>query len=218
MRPWARKRDGAKAKGMTMRTPTRISGAALLLVAAGASGQSARQPTVDEYICTFSDACEAVTPGAPSAGEATMEAPGSKGFRVARSPGAKARSETSRASAPARAHGRPRRSDLRIGFALGSDRMTADGIGKARVFAAALSRPELSGKRFRIGGHTDSSGNADANRALSQRRAEAVAAFLVDQGVQRSRLEVRGFGADAPLAGRAASDPRNRRVEAELIS
>lgn len=202
-----------------MRTPTFITGAALLLAAAAASGQSARQPSVDEYICTFTDDCADGAQGAPASGEATMEAPGSKGFRVARTPGSRARTERRTAPAKvARAPGSPRRSDLRIGFALGSDRMTADGLSKARVFASALARPELSGKRFRIGGHTDSSGNPATNRTLSQRRAEAVAAFLVDQGVQRSRLEVRGFGSDAPLAGRVASDPANRRVEAELIS
>lgn len=206
-----------------MRKPLFIPATALLFAASVASGQSAGQPSVDEYICTFTDKCEGAAQGAPSTSEATMEAPGSKGFRVARSPSAKPRTEARTeprrtAAVPPRALGSPRRSDLRIGFALGSDRMTADGISKARVFAAALSRPELSGKRFRIGGHTDSSGNPATNRTLSQRRAEAVATFLADQGVQRSRLEVRGFGSDAPLAGRRASDPANRRVEAELIS
>lgn len=204
-----------------MRRPTLIPAAAALLLTAGAAaGQSASQPSVDEYLCTFTDKCEGAAQGGPLSSEATMEAPGSKGFRVARSPAARARAEPRRTAAvpPRAAPGSPRRSDLRIGFALGSDRMTPDGISKARVFATALARPELSGKRFRIGGHTDSSGNPATNRMLSQRRAEAVATFLADQGVQRDRLEVRGFGSDAPLAGRRASDPANRRVEAELIS
>lgn len=204
-----------------MLKPTVIPAAAMLFAATGASGQTA-QPSVDEYICTFTDECDGA---APASREATMEAPGSKGFRVARTPGSRPRTDARTPATPAaaaaargRAAGSTRRSDLRIGFALGSDRMTADGISKARIFAAALVRPELSGKRFRIAGHTDSSGNAATNRVLSERRAEAVAAFLVDQGVPRSRLEVRGFGSDTPIAGRAASDPRNRRVEAELIS
>jgi outer membrane protein OmpA-like peptidoglycan-associated protein len=53
---------------------------------------------------------------------------------------------------------------------------------------------------------------------LSRRRAEAVAQFLESQGVERSRIEVRGFGPNEPLPGRNAYDPRNRRVEARLIS
>lgn len=113
--------------------------------------------------------------------------------------------------------GRPR-ADLMISFDLGSDRMTAAGVAKARVFAQSLLLPELTGKRFLIEGHTDSLGNAASNRDLSRRRADAVADFLAAQGVGRDRLEVRGFGSDAPLGGHRASDPVNRRVEAELIS
>ncbi len=193
-----------------------------LLLAAPAASQSARppQPSVDGYICDFTDACAEAAPGAE--GEPTMDVDGTKGFRVARRPGSGPAPRTTPRQPVRRAEtGRAvvgRRSDLRIGFALGSDRMTGDGVAKARVFAAALVRPELRDRRFRIEGHTDSSGDAARNRLLSQRRAEAVAAFLVGQGVSRGRLEVRGLGSDAPISGRAAADPLNRRVEAELIS
>lgn len=154
-------------------------------------------------------------------------APATKGFRVAKGPvpAKTAPSPTRRASAPA-SYSRPAppapnagsRADLRIAFELGSDRMTSAGVAKARIFAQSLLMPELKSKRFSIEGHTDSLGSADANLDLSRRRAQAVADFLTSQGVDRTRLEVKGMGAQEPLPGLKAKDPANRRVEAELIS
>ncbi|WP_169805534.1 OmpA family protein [Novosphingobium rosa] len=108
--------------------------------------------------------------------------------------------------------------DLMIGFKLNSAQITPDGMVKARVFAQAMQMPELSGKRFLIEGHTDSRGKLNANMDLSQRRAQAVADFLAQQGVEASRIDVRGFGPSQPLPGHVASDTRNRRVEARLAS
>lgn len=113
--------------------------------------------------------------------------------------------------------GRPR-ADLMIGFELNSDRLTAEGRDAASVFARALMMPELRGKRFLIEGHTDERGGSGINGPLSQSRAARVASFLIAQGVEPGRLQTRGFGSSKPLPGRSASDPRNRRVEAELIS
>ena len=64
-------------------------------------------------------------------------------------------------------------------------------------------------------GHTDSQGEADANRALSQRRADAVKAALADAGFSRSRISAQGQGEDAPVADNmtAAGRAKNRRVE-----
>ena len=56
------------------------------------------------------------------------------------------------------------------------------------------------------------------NMRLSRERAQAVADYLVSQGIERGRLEVRGFGYDQPLPGRRSSAPENRRVEAVRIS
>nr|WP_233261852.1 OmpA family protein [Vitiosangium sp. GDMCC 1.1324] len=71
-----------------------------------------------------------------------------------------------------------------------------------------------------IEGHTDDRGNADANRKLSQARAEAVKGHLVKKGVEASRLDAKGYGPDRPIApnktekGRAA----NRRVEFIIVT
>lgn len=130
-------------------------------------------------------------------------------------PAARAPARPARAAAPASAAQPVSRSDLMVAFGLGSADLTAQGQRNVRTFAQALQTPELSGQRFLIAGHTDSLGDRAANVALSQRRAQAVADLLVAEGVDRSRIEVTGYGPAQPLPGRAASDPANRRVEAQ---
>jgi outer membrane protein OmpA-like peptidoglycan-associated protein len=71
------------------------------------------------------------------------------------------------------------------------------------------------GLLLEISGHTDSTGSADINRELSERRASAVAAWLRKQGVAADRLTVQGFGPDRPVATNDTDEGRaaNRRVE-----
>lgn len=66
-----------------------------------------------------------------------------------------------------------------------------------------------------VQGHTDATGSADHNRALSLKRAEAVVAALTARGIAGSRLTAQGFGADKPVGDNATDDGRrqNRRVE-----
>lgn len=80
----------------------------------------------------------------------------------------------------------------------------------ASVLAA---HPEL--QKLVIEGHTDNVGNAEANRVLSQARAQSVVAYLVKKGVAAERLEAKGFGQRMPIADNATSEGRakNRRVE-----
>lgn len=109
------------------------------------------------------------------------------------------------------------RTNLRLEFLLGSAQLTSQAREEAKVFARSLQLPALASKRFRIEGHTDASGVRATNVALSERRASAVADFLATQGVARDRLDVRGVGPDEPLPGRRATDPNNRRVEAQVL-
>ena len=73
-----------------------------------------------------------------------------------------------------------------------------------------------AGLRLSVVGHTDAKGGADYNRDLSKRRAANVVRALVgDYGIEATRLDPRGAGADEPIAGNDSEDgrARNRRVE-----
>jgi len=63
-------------------------------------------------------------------------------------------------------------------------------------------------------GHTDSNGKAAHNLGLSQRRAEAVKAYLVAHGIPAARLSTTGYGQTKPIADNATAEGRaqNRRV------
>lgn len=70
------------------------------------------------------------------------------------------------------------------------------------------------GLRLEVQGHTDNTGTADRNRALSLQRAEQVVNALVLYGIDRTRLSARGYGADQPAADNTtdAGRQQNRRV------
>jgi OmpA-OmpF porin, OOP family len=69
--------------------------------------------------------------------------------------------------------------------------------------------------KLRVEGYTDNAGNAAANQVLSEKRAQAVVAWLSAHGVDKSRLAAQGFGDKNPVADNSSDDGRakNRRVE-----
>lgn len=82
--------------------------------------------------------------------------------------------------------------------------------------AARLLNHHFDRIQFRLAGYTDAAGEPDYNRALSQRRAEAVWAELVERhGVDADRLEPVGYGEDNPL-GEVSAEKR-RRVELQIL-
>ncbi len=74
--------------------------------------------------------------------------------------------------------------------------------------------------RVEISGHTDSVGTDEANRKLSQGRAESVREYLVSHGVSTARITAKGYGASKPVAPNATEEgrQRNRRTEFRIIS
>ena len=79
----------------------------------------------------------------------------------------------------------------------------------------ALASPELSGMRFEIAGHTDSTGPKAYNLKLSEARAKTVKDYIVrTYGVDASRLVAKGYGESLPVEDNSTSQGRakNRRV------
>lgn len=81
-----------------------------------------------------------------------------------------------------------------------------------QVLGVMTNQPALS---LMVAGHTDSEGADDYNQALSERRAQAVLAWLTAQGVDAGRLAAEGLGESRPVADNATAAGRtlNRRVE-----
>jgi cysteine-rich repeat protein len=84
----------------------------------------------------------------------------------------------------------------------------------ARVLAA---HPEIT--RVQVEGHTDDRGNDGYNKQLSQRRADAVVAYLTRKGIARDRLAGIGYGEERPEVANDSDDHRavNRRVEFTIV-
>jgi len=84
-----------------------------------------------------------------------------------------------------------------------------------RNFAAQLAAADVTYTSVLVEGHTCSIGPADYNQGLSERRAAAVAEYLVSQGIRPDAIRQVGFGETRPAADNAtrAGREQNRRVE-----
>ncbi|MFO1068580.1 MAG: OmpA family protein [Geminicoccaceae bacterium] len=104
-----------------------------------------------------------------------------------------------------------------LAFRTGSDQLDPASTGSLATFAEIIRT--YGNPAVRVVGHTDSGGDADENRRLSQRRAEAVRQYLVDQFALEPRLiTTEGYGEDRPVASNqtVAGRRQNRRVEIYL--
>jgi outer membrane protein OmpA-like peptidoglycan-associated protein len=174
----------------------------LSLASAADVKQMGSQPKYDDLIKSLTPDSSQVGPG------------NSRGLRVlsgkttvaTSSAGASASAPAQDARAPAVA--------LDIRFAKGSDELTDAAHDTIDRIGAALKSGQLSTYRFRVEGHTDSTGNPDANLVLSQRRAEAVKSYLVsNEGIPADRLETVGKGSTEPLDTEHPANGINRRVQ-----
>jgi outer membrane protein OmpA-like peptidoglycan-associated protein len=77
----------------------------------------------------------------------------------------------------------------------------------------------MKSARVELSGHTDNQGNAEKNKSLSLKRAEAVRDYLVKQGIELERLSAVGYGDERPVASNATEAGRqeNRRIEAREL-
>jgi len=99
-----------------------------------------------------------------------------------------------------------------VNFAYDSAELTREAEVQLDLATEMLQSNDI---RVRVEGHTDSRGSEAYNQELSQRRAQAVVDYLIEQGISPDRLNAVGYGENTPIrnndteAGRA----KNRRVD-----
>lgn len=119
----------------------------------------------------------------------------------------------STAPAPAPAKPKPASINMQINFEYNSAEIAGSSERTMATLAKALSSPKLEGRKFTVIGHTDASGSATYNKALSDRRAAAVRNYLTENGVASSRLKAMGKGESQLLNNDDPNAAENRRVE-----
>jgi outer membrane protein OmpA-like peptidoglycan-associated protein len=104
-----------------------------------------------------------------------------------------------------------------INFASGSAVLADD--SKPLLDALSAVAVRCGTYKVELGGHTDAKGDTTANQALSERRAQSVADYLVSKSVPATQLGVTGYGETAPIdaSGSADADAKNRRIEFKVI-
>ena len=105
------------------------------------------------------------------------------------------------------------KSILYINFDVDKSNVTSDGKEVIDQIAGALKKEPLL--KIAIEGHTDNTGDAAHNKKLSNDRANTVLNALVSNGIEKTRLSAKGFGAEQPLVANDSEDnkAKNRRVE-----
>ncbi|MBS0877295.1 MULTISPECIES: OmpA family protein [unclassified Tatumella] len=105
-------------------------------------------------------------------------------------------------------------------FDTGSAQLTTTGHRQidslARVYAEAQSTPRY----YLVVGHTDSTGNPEVNKQLSEQRAKSVGSLLRGAGIPASHIYYQGAGASRPIGSNQTPEGRakNRRVEISELS
>jgi outer membrane protein OmpA-like peptidoglycan-associated protein len=100
-----------------------------------------------------------------------------------------------------------------ITFDVGKSVIKPESMGEInRIVQLMNENPDL---KFSVEGHTDSTGNAASNQALSEARSAAIVAKLVELGIAADRLSASGKGQNNPIADNTTDEGRakNRRVE-----
>jgi outer membrane protein OmpA-like peptidoglycan-associated protein len=100
-----------------------------------------------------------------------------------------------------------------LNFLTGSTQLTPDSGRTVSDLAEVLKA--YPSAQVQLSGHTDNTGNPQANQALSLDRANAVKALLVNDGVGGNRISTQGFGQQRPVASNDTEPGRaqNRRTE-----
>ena len=100
-----------------------------------------------------------------------------------------------------------------VGFASGNAMLPEN--SKTILDKVTSVAKELSPKEIVVEGHTDSVGSAEVNDTLSKKRADTVATYLKDQGMEQAAFQAIGYGFQKPLSSNKTKEGRaqNRRVD-----
>ena len=103
-------------------------------------------------------------------------------------------------------------------FNTGSAVLSTAGKAELDSLVVKLNKVGSGLKSVTVEGHTDSSGPASFNQNLSQKRSDAVKAYLVSKGIAANIIIPKGFGESQPIATNesAAGRAQNRRVEIKV--
>ena len=116
-------------------------------------------------------------------------------------------------NAAAPAAPKPAKAALLITFQTNSTTLTPEARRELDIVGRALNTQKLQEFIFAIEGHADPRGSPEANQRLSQGRAEAVVAYLVNvQKVRPERLKAIGKGDREPMDPANPAAPENRRI------
>ncbi|MFO0546880.1 MAG: OmpA family protein [Polyangiaceae bacterium] len=107
----------------------------------------------------------------------------------------------------------------RVEFETNSDKIK--GAPSFAVLDAVVSVLKIHSEitLIEVGGHTDNTGDARQNKELSQKRADAVKAYMVKKGIDAGRLQATGFGQEKPISENTTTTgkQKNRRVEFKIL-
>lgn len=100
-------------------------------------------------------------------------------------------------------------------FALDRSTLTAEGLSS--IDKLALVMQQNPQRTVMVEGFTDSSGSAAHNQTLSEQRAEAVKAALMQRGIAGERISTHGYGESSPVASNASAQERQRNRRVEIV-
>ena len=106
--------------------------------------------------------------------------------------------------------------DLEIQFDYNSADIAKASVPSVQALGKALSDPSMKGSTFVVAGHTDAVGGEDYNQGLSERRADTIKKFLVQNyGLNGTDLVTVGYGKTKLKDTANGADPINRRVQVD---
>jgi outer membrane protein OmpA-like peptidoglycan-associated protein len=104
--------------------------------------------------------------------------------------------------------------DLEIQFDYNSAAIAKTSVNSVQALGQALSDPALKGSTFVVAGHTDAIGGDEYNQGLSERRADTIKKYLVQNyGLSSADLVTVGYGKTKLKDAANGADPINRRVQ-----